>query len=233
MDRESRDPFELLDEIEKTLALDTAPMTWPIGRGRDFLGTYDLADDGVRLLDGERRQDRSTAATDRRRRISPAATPISTSPGIEELALAREACKPFDLEAFREGHLTPVFFGTALRNFGVARPARGARRVRAAAARAGGRPRKVEADRAAHERLRVQDPGQHGSQPPRPHRLRARLLGQARARHEGEAGAHRQADEPVGAAILLRPGPRRSPTRPLPATSSAFPTTARCGSATR
>ena len=41
MDRESRDPFELLDEIEKTLALDTAPMTWPIGRGRDFAGTYD------------------------------------------------------------------------------------------------------------------------------------------------------------------------------------------------
>src|SRR3984893_6420927 len=42
MDRESRDPFDLLDEIEKTLALDTAPMTWPIGRGRDFVGTYDL-----------------------------------------------------------------------------------------------------------------------------------------------------------------------------------------------
>ena len=44
MDRESRDPFELLDEIEKTLALDTAPMTWPIGRGRDFVGTYDVGD---------------------------------------------------------------------------------------------------------------------------------------------------------------------------------------------
>ena len=41
-DRESRDPFELLDEIEKTLALDTTPMTWPVGRGRDFLGTYDV-----------------------------------------------------------------------------------------------------------------------------------------------------------------------------------------------
>src|SRR5262249_19907927 len=50
MDRESRDPFELLDEIEKTLALDTAPMTWPIGRGRDFVGTFDLASGGVRLL---------------------------------------------------------------------------------------------------------------------------------------------------------------------------------------
>src|SRR6266699_958476 len=43
MDRESRDPFELLDEIEKTLALDTAPVTWPIGRGSGFVGTYDLA----------------------------------------------------------------------------------------------------------------------------------------------------------------------------------------------
>src|SRR5438046_3249254 len=52
MDRDGRDPFELLDEIEKTLALDTTPMTWPVGRGRDFLGTYDLATGGVRLLEG-------------------------------------------------------------------------------------------------------------------------------------------------------------------------------------
>src|ERR1700682_4821235 len=52
MDRESRDTFELLDEIEKTLALDTTPMTWPVGRGRDFLGTYDVATRGGRLLEG-------------------------------------------------------------------------------------------------------------------------------------------------------------------------------------
>src|SRR5512135_1297261 len=52
MDREARDTFDLLDEIEKTLALDTTPMTWPVGRGRDFLGTYDLATGGVRLLEG-------------------------------------------------------------------------------------------------------------------------------------------------------------------------------------
>ena len=50
MDRESRDPFELLDEIEKMLALDTTPMTWPIGRGRDFAGTYDLATGEMRLV---------------------------------------------------------------------------------------------------------------------------------------------------------------------------------------
>src|SRR3979490_398851 len=50
MDRESRDPFDLLDEIEKTLALDTAPMTWPLGSGRDFAGTYDIASGQMRLL---------------------------------------------------------------------------------------------------------------------------------------------------------------------------------------
>src|ERR1700688_1942333 len=50
MDRESRDTFDLLDEIEQTLALDTAPMTWPLGRGRDFAGTYDIASGQMRLL---------------------------------------------------------------------------------------------------------------------------------------------------------------------------------------
>ncbi len=52
MDRESLDTFELLDEIEKTLALDTTPMTWPVGRGRDFMGTYDISTGGIRLLEG-------------------------------------------------------------------------------------------------------------------------------------------------------------------------------------
>ena len=53
MDRESRDPFDLIDEIEKTLALDAAPIAWPIGRGRDFVGTIDVKSGGVRLLDGD------------------------------------------------------------------------------------------------------------------------------------------------------------------------------------
>src|ERR1700677_4914118 len=53
MDRESRDPFDLIDEIEKTLALDAAPATWPIGRGRDFVGTIDIETGGVRLLDSD------------------------------------------------------------------------------------------------------------------------------------------------------------------------------------
>ena len=79
MDRESRDTFELLDEIEKTLALDTTPMTWPVGRGRDFLGTYDVVNRRRAPARRRRRQDRRGASRSTSP-ISPAATPISTSP---------------------------------------------------------------------------------------------------------------------------------------------------------
>ena len=118
MDRESRDTFDLLDEIEKTLALDTTPMTWPVGRGRDFIGTYDIRDGGVRLLEG------GGAKTGAAQQIEISElgkinANLDMSQITDELELVREACKPFELDAFREGHLTPVYFGSALRNFGV------------------------------------------------------------------------------------------------------------------
>jgi peptide chain release factor 3 len=118
MDRESRDTFELLDEIEKTLALDTTPMTWPVGRGRDFLGTYDVTTGGVRLLEGGGAK---TGATEQIDIADLAGRNANLDVGEvkDELALVSEACKPFELDAFREGHLTPVYFGSALRNFGV------------------------------------------------------------------------------------------------------------------
>lgn len=118
MDRESRDVFELLDEIEKTLALDTTPMTWPVGRGREFLGTYDVVNGGVRLLEG------GGAKTGAAQQIEIAELAklnanLDVSAVKDELDLVTEASKPFELDAFREGHLTPVYFGSALRNFGV------------------------------------------------------------------------------------------------------------------
>ncbi|MFT4274946.1 MAG: peptide chain release factor 3 [Rhodopseudomonas sp.] len=118
MDRETRDIFDLLDEIEKTLALDTTPMTWPVGRGRDFLGTYDVLDGGVRLLEGGGAK---TGAAEQItiEELGKRHANLDVAAVKEELELATEACKPFDLEAFREGHLTPVYFGSALRNFGV------------------------------------------------------------------------------------------------------------------
>ncbi len=117
MDREARDPFEILDEIEKTLALDTTPMTWPIGRGRDFAGTYDIASGEMRLVgENDKTIDRQPLDVD----ALAAKNPMLDAAAIkEELALVKEACRPFDLQAFREGHLTPVFFGSALKNFGV------------------------------------------------------------------------------------------------------------------
>ncbi|MBN9075949.1 MAG: peptide chain release factor 3 [Rhizobiales bacterium 65-79] len=117
MDRETRDPFEILDEIEAKLALDTAPITWPIGRGRSFAGTYHLAQNAVRHGDAE--TERTKVNGPDSNRVAGLLPEHEREAFIEELELAREACRPFDPESFREGHLTPVFFGSALRNYGV------------------------------------------------------------------------------------------------------------------
>ena len=161
MDRESRDPFELLDEIEKTLALDTTPMTWPIGRGRDFAGTYDLASGEMRLIsdDGKtvERQSLDLAA------LGAKNTMLDIKAIAEELALVKDACKPFDFASFREGHLTPVFFGSALKNFGV-KDLLDALASFAPAPRAQvSNARIVDAARELHDGLCLQDPGEHGS----------------------------------------------------------------------
>jgi len=118
MDRESRDPFDLIDEIEKTLALDAAPIAWPIGHGRDFVGTIDVKSGGVRLLDGD------SGSTDSLREMALAEIAalnfnLDAATLGGELDLVRQACKRFDPQAFAEGHMTPIFFGSALKNFGV------------------------------------------------------------------------------------------------------------------
>jgi peptide chain release factor 3 len=117
LDRETRDPFDLLDEIEKTLALDVAPVTWPLGRGRAFAGTFDLRRNLVRRLDSDEEPQAVQGPED------PLIASLLPEPDYietrDQIELAREALKPFDRQAFLEGHLTPVFFGSALRNFGV------------------------------------------------------------------------------------------------------------------
>ncbi|HEY5063652.1 MAG TPA: peptide chain release factor 3 [Xanthobacteraceae bacterium] len=118
MDRESRDPFDLIDEIEKTLALDAAPIAWPVGRGRDFVGTIDIESGGARLLDG----DSGSAGALRQIPLNEIAALNSNLDAAAlggELDLVRAACKRFDPQAFAEGHMTPIFFGSALKNFGV------------------------------------------------------------------------------------------------------------------
>jgi peptide chain release factor 3 len=116
MDRETRDPFELIDEIEKTLALDAAPMTWPIGRGKEFAGTYDLKGRFIRANDASA-PDRVVSGPEDA--LFDQLLPHGADAWREEVELAADGLKPFDREAFREGHLTPVYFGAALRDYGV------------------------------------------------------------------------------------------------------------------
>ena len=92
MDRETRDPFDLLDEIEKTLALDTAPLNWTIGRGRSFAGAYDIRARPLRRSARTAARPRSPAPTIR---ASPSCCRSTSAPqAIEELHLAIEGLKP-------------------------------------------------------------------------------------------------------------------------------------------
>jgi peptide chain release factor 3 len=132
LDREGRDPFELLDDIEQSLALDTVPASWPIGMGRDFLGTWDLFADGLLLFErgaGDRIVEplRLAGLDDPQLpRLLPKAALARLK---DEVEMARGLCQPFALDGYRAGHLTPVFFGSALNNFGVRELLRGIARL--------------------------------------------------------------------------------------------------------
>ncbi len=117
MDREAREPLDLLDEIEKGLALTVAPMVWPIGQGRAFAGTYDLQTPRVRRLDADPAGQTVSGPDDPL--ISTLITGDILAKWRDEIDLVRDLCQSFDRTAFLEGHLSPVIFGSALRNFGV------------------------------------------------------------------------------------------------------------------
>src|SRR5207244_5798290 len=91
MDRESRDPFDLLDEIEKTLALDTAPVNWPIGRGKSFAGTFDLAHNRVRRIDTDEEPIPVSGPDDDS--VTALLPAHEVEAWREEVSLAQEACR--------------------------------------------------------------------------------------------------------------------------------------------
>jgi peptide chain release factor 3 len=122
MDRETRDPFELLDEITEKLALDTVPMTWPVDQGKQFQGCYDLTKDQMILFgDGKKgalpeimpcqgvddQKLQEYLSTEQHAKLK------------EDVEMVRGLCPEFDLEQYRAGHLSPVYFGSALKDFGV------------------------------------------------------------------------------------------------------------------
>ncbi|MGE0754567.1 MAG: peptide chain release factor 3 [Alphaproteobacteria bacterium] len=122
MDREAREPFELLDEIEKTLQLDVCPITWPIGMGERFRGCYDLRNDTLFLFDSKQGDHiaggmQFTGYDDPKLDEHIPAEELERF--REEVAMVREIYPSFNREHYLDGHLTPVFFGSAINNFGV------------------------------------------------------------------------------------------------------------------
>ena len=121
LDRESRDPVELMDEVEAVLDIQCAPVTWPIGSGQRFRGVYHLVNDRVHLFSarhggkiqtGEVVQGIENPLLDQR--IGEQAAELR-----EEVELVRGASHSFDPLRYRQATLTPVFFGSAINNFGV------------------------------------------------------------------------------------------------------------------
>jgi len=121
LDRDGRPPIELLDEIETVLKIRCAPVTWPIGMGKHFKGIFHLHQDSVHLFSpahgGKIQQGEVIRGLDNPRLDELFGTFAAEL--REEIALVKGASHAFDLQAFLAGKLTPVFFGSAMNNFGV------------------------------------------------------------------------------------------------------------------
>lgn len=122
LDLPGRDPLELLDEIERVLGVHAAPMNWPLGTGDRFKGVFDLRRQEVlfyeRVKGGERRAPVTVASVDDPQ-LQSLLGETATAELREAIQLVEAAGTPFDLEDYRAGRQTPVYFGSALANFGI------------------------------------------------------------------------------------------------------------------
>ena len=121
LDREGKEPIDLLDEVEDVLKINCAPMTWPIGMGKRFKGIYHLYNDTIRLFaqaDGQNAGAGELIEGLENPRLDELIGDQAEELR-EEVELVRGASHEFDLDAFLKGELTPVFFGSAVNNFGL------------------------------------------------------------------------------------------------------------------
>jgi len=121
LDREVREPMELLQEIESVLKIDCAPITWPLGMGKTFRGVWHLLHEQLmRFAPGEERADGKTELIEGI--VNPALDerfPLEVGRLREDVELIQGASHPFDITAFLAGTQSPVFFGSGINNFGV------------------------------------------------------------------------------------------------------------------
>jgi len=122
MDRESRDTFEIIDEIQENLAIDVTPASWPIGVGRNFVGAYDLLHDRLEIMD---RADRNRVAESVKieglddPKLAEHVPADLLKKLREEIEMARELLPAFDRASVLDGSMTPIWFGSAINSFGV------------------------------------------------------------------------------------------------------------------
>jgi peptide chain release factor 3 len=124
LDHDTRDPFDLMEEIEDVLGIGTYPMTWPIGSGRNFKGVFDRNSRHVIAFEGDGRANATKKVGEIEAELGdPALDDLIGKENhkslIDDIELLDGADNEFDLDAVRHGKLTPVFFGSALTNFGV------------------------------------------------------------------------------------------------------------------
>lgn len=122
LDREGKDAFDLLDEVEQKLNLRVTPLSFPIGMGYDFKGIYNLWEKNINLFSGDSRKDieETIEISDiQDKKLDSIIDPTAAEQLREEIELIGGVYPEFDQEAYLEGNLQPVFFGSALNNFGV------------------------------------------------------------------------------------------------------------------
>lgn len=122
LDREGREPLDLLDEVENVLKIQCAPITWPIGMGKAFKGIYHFLDQSVTLFESGKNAIASEGKTYSDLNDPELLEQLGTSVHaelLEQIELVSGASHPFDIQAFLAGKQTPVFFGSAINNFGV------------------------------------------------------------------------------------------------------------------
>ena len=124
MDREARDPFELMENIEEILGIKTYPMNWPIGCGKEFKGVFDRNARKVLAFSSDGRANGVKKVSETEAELGDPAldellTPYLHQQLVDEIELLDGAAEEFDLDKVLRGELSPVFFGSALTNFGV------------------------------------------------------------------------------------------------------------------
>jgi peptide chain release factor 3 len=121
LDRDGREPIDVLDEIETVLRIECAPVTWPIGMGREFRGIYHIIEDCIYVYErgDSSRISEATRIPGLASAEAEAALGAATERLREDIELIQGASPAFDRQRYLEGKQTPVFFGAAIRNFGV------------------------------------------------------------------------------------------------------------------